>query len=291
MIINHYKMRSNIVSYNLSGMGCSAGLISVSLARELLQVHKNANAIVVSTENITQNYYQGNQKSMLVPNMLFRVGGAAIHLSNKRSDAWRAKYRLKHLVRTHLGKDDDSYTTVFQKEDPDGTVGVKLEKSLMHTAGHALKTNMTTLGPLVLPLTEQLKFFFNLVQRKGLKRKGVKPYVPDFKKAFEHFCIHAGGRAVIDALQENLKLSHEDVRPSRLSLYTYGNTSSASIWYELAYSEHFGKVNFGHRVWQIAFGSGFKCNSAVWEAMRPIHGARAYHPAWEEHEHYDTPAH
>ena len=38
MIINHFKFNSNIVSYNLSGMGCSAGVIAVSLARELLQV-------------------------------------------------------------------------------------------------------------------------------------------------------------------------------------------------------------------------------------------------------------
>ena len=38
MIINHFKMRSNVVSYNLSGMGCSAGVIAISLARELLQV-------------------------------------------------------------------------------------------------------------------------------------------------------------------------------------------------------------------------------------------------------------
>ena len=38
MIVNHFKMKSNVVSYNLSGMGCSAGVISISLARELLQV-------------------------------------------------------------------------------------------------------------------------------------------------------------------------------------------------------------------------------------------------------------
>lgn len=39
MIVNHYKLRGNIISYNLGGMGCSAGLISIDLAKQLLQVY------------------------------------------------------------------------------------------------------------------------------------------------------------------------------------------------------------------------------------------------------------
>lgn len=38
MIVNHYKLRGNVRSYNLGGMGCSAGLISIDLANNLLQV-------------------------------------------------------------------------------------------------------------------------------------------------------------------------------------------------------------------------------------------------------------
>ena len=38
-------------------------------------------------------------------------------------------------------------------------------------------------------------------------------------------------------------------------------------------------VRKGERVWQIAFGSGFKCNSAVWRALRDVNGR---HPAWLE---------
>lgn len=38
MIVNHYNLRGNILSYNLGGMGCSAGLISIDLAKQLLQV-------------------------------------------------------------------------------------------------------------------------------------------------------------------------------------------------------------------------------------------------------------
>ncbi len=34
----------------------------------------------------------------------------------------------------------------------------------------------------------------------------------------------------------------------------------------------------GDRIWQMGFGSGFKCNSAVWRARRPI---KNMHFAWE----------
>lgn len=38
MVVNRYKLRGNILSYNLGGMGCSAGLIAIDLAKRLLKV-------------------------------------------------------------------------------------------------------------------------------------------------------------------------------------------------------------------------------------------------------------
>ncbi|KAL0923870.1 hypothetical protein M5K25_004651 [Dendrobium thyrsiflorum] len=281
MIVNRYKLRGNILSYNLGGMGCSAGLISIDLAKRLLQVHPRSYALVVSTENITLNWYYGNNRSMLVSNCLFRMGGAAILLSNKRSDRRRSKYQLVHTVRTHKGADDKCYTCVTQEEDVDGEIGVSLSKDLMAVAGDALKTNITTLGPLVLPMSEQLLFFATLVGRKLLKMK-IKPYIPDFKLAFEHFCIHAGGRAVLDELEKNLQLSEWHMEPSRMTLYRFGNTSSSSLWYELAYSEAKGRIKKRDTIWQIAFGSGFKCNSAVWKALKTVNPAKEKNPWMDE---------
>lgn len=269
IIVNHYKMRGNIRSYNLGGMGCSAGLISIDLAKDLLQVHGATYAIVVSTENITLNWYTGRQRSMLVANCIFRMGGAAVLLSNKRSERWRAKYELSCTVRTHKGADDKCYGCVFQEEDDEKKIGVSLSKDLMAVAGDALKTNITTLGPLVLPISEQLIFLASVVARK-LFKQSFKPYIPDFKLAFEHFCIHAGGRAVLDELEKNLQLTSQQMEPARMTLYRFGNTSSSSLWYELAYMEAKERIKRGDRVWQIAFGSGFKCNSAVWKALRTV---------------------
>ncbi|EEC66947.1 hypothetical protein OsI_33582 [Oryza sativa Indica Group] len=39
LIVNRYGMRPGVVSHNLSGMGCSAGIIAIDLAKRLLQVH------------------------------------------------------------------------------------------------------------------------------------------------------------------------------------------------------------------------------------------------------------
>ncbi|XP_071729999.1 3-ketoacyl-CoA synthase 4-like [Rutidosis leptorrhynchoides] len=269
LIVNKYKLRGNINTFNLGGMGCSAGVIAIDLAKDMLKVHRNTYAVVVSVENLVEEWYRGNKKSMLIPNCLFRIGCAAVLLSNKRSDERRAKYKLVHVVRTHMGSDDAAFKCIAREKDNEGIYGVSLSKDLIRVAGNALKENITTLAPLVLPLSEQLYFAANLVARKVLKSKN-KPYIPDFKKAFDHFCIHAGGKAVIDELEKNMHLSKEHVEPSRMALYRFGNTSASSIWYELAYTEAKGRMKKGNHVWQIAFGSGFKCNSAVWVAVRAV---------------------
>ena len=235
--------------------------------------------------------------------------------------------------------DNEAYQCVFQDEDTAGKRGVRLGKELMTVAGRAMQKNITRLGPLILPYSEQvsirsqgaqieiqaceqsesskrqatraasslsfflrcssgsllcvqIKFGLNLVVRKldvkfrlvdklvaagimapaapltedELKkiaekeqaaaakraaaaaaagkplsestptrtpyRSRIPEYTPDFKKAVDHICIHAGGRAVIDAIQAGLKLSDDDVAASRAILKRYGNTSSSSIWYE-----------------------------------------------------------
>jgi 3-ketoacyl-CoA synthase len=38
MIVNRYKLSTNVITYSLGGMGCSAGLIAIDLAKNLLKV-------------------------------------------------------------------------------------------------------------------------------------------------------------------------------------------------------------------------------------------------------------
>ncbi|KAI8574488.1 hypothetical protein RHMOL_Rhmol01G0358000 [Rhododendron molle] len=269
MIVNRYRMREGVISYNLSGMGCTAGLTAINLAKQLLQVHRGCYALVVSTESITQNCYAGNDRSKFLINCLFRLGGAAILLSNRPSDQYPAKYQLVHTVHTHTAEFDKSYDCISSGEDKEGHLGVTVTKDLLVAAIAAIQSNMTALAPLVLPVSEQLRCVACYVMRR-LHVANVGPYVPDFKKSFRHFLPHVGGKPVLDELQRSLRLTESDMEASRMTLYRFGNTSSSSVWYELAYAEAKGRVKRGDRVWQMAFGSGFKCCSVVWRAIRTV---------------------
>jgi 3-ketoacyl-CoA synthase len=55
--------------------------------------------------------------------------------------------------------------------------------------------------------------------------------VPDFKLALEQFCIHEGGRGVLDEMERSLGLGAWHMESSRMTLYRFGNTSSSSLWY------------------------------------------------------------
>ncbi|XVF66580.1 hypothetical protein PTKIN_Ptkin10aG0048700 [Pterospermum kingtungense] len=106
----------------------------------------------------------------------------------------------------------------------------------------------------------------------------IKPCIPDFKLAFEHFCIHG----VLDELEKSLDLTRWHMEPSRMTLYRFGNTSSGSLWYELSYLEAKGRIKKHDRIWQIGLGSGFKCNSAVWRALRTINPSAEKNPWTDE---------
>ncbi|XP_061987399.1 3-ketoacyl-CoA synthase 3-like [Populus nigra] len=280
MIINHYKLREDVKVFNLTGMGCSASLISVNIVQNIFKTYKNAYALVVTSESLSPNWYAGSDRSMILANCLFRSGGCAMLLTNKRALKHRAMLKLKCLVRTHHGARDESYDCCHQREDDQGRSGIHLDKSLPKVATRALVDNLREITPKILPVRELLRFmvvsfirkywkYWSHRSTKGAAGSSPKPVI-NFKTGVDHFCIHTGGKAVIDGIGVSLDLTEHDLEPARMTLHRFGNTSASSLWYVLAYMEAKRRLKKGDRVLMMSFGAGFKCNSCLWEVLRDL---------------------
>ncbi len=122
-------------------------------------------------------------------------------MSNRWVDAFRAQFKLLNVLRTHYVA-PDSFGCVYETEDSSNKMkGVRLSKDIVKVAGRALELNLTHLGPYVLPLSEQLKVVWRMGLRfaakqitslTGIQFSRITPYMPDFKRGIDHFCIHAG---------------------------------------------------------------------------------------------------
>ncbi|KAI3689319.1 hypothetical protein L2E82_47273 [Cichorium intybus] len=174
---------------------------------------------------------------------------------------------LTHSLRTHHGADDSAYHAAFQEEDVKGVTGISLTKDLIRVAAVNLREHIKILAPSVLPLNQLVSYAYSVVATAFCGEQ-YKPVIPDFTTAFEHICVHTGGKAVIEQVGRVMKLSDSVTEPARMSLNRFGNTSSSLVFYELAYFEAKGRVKKGDKMWMIAFGTGFKVGSLVWKWIR-----------------------
>ena len=89
-IVNRYKMRNDVKTFNLSGMCCSASLAAIDVVQRLFKTYKNKYAVVVSTESLGPNWYCGKDETMMLANCVYRSGGCSMLYTNRRSLKHRA---------------------------------------------------------------------------------------------------------------------------------------------------------------------------------------------------------
>lgn len=276
MLVNRYKLRTDIQSYHLGGMGCANGVVAVGLLKDLLQARPNVNALFVTTETTTPAFYSGTERNRLVANLIFRMGASAMLISNKKSWGNKIKYELLHQERVHIGAVDDAYRAIWYGPDQEGKQGVYLGKNVVNEASQGLTKAMTKIAPRIMTWRQVAEYLVHCYRQKMGQTQ--EAYVPNFMEGLQHILIHAGGAKVLDGIGKALRLSEEYLQPSRAVLRDYGNVSSSTTWYSLAWVESHRGVKKGDKIMQVGVGSGVKCGVNVWQAKRDIHDI---HKVWE----------
>ena len=97
------------------------------------------------------------------------------------------------------------------------------------------------------------KLFSDTIARVDMERSQVTGWV-----------LHPGGRDVLNALRDSLKITDRDVRWSREAvLREYGNVSSSSVYFVL---QHALNDSVPPGIWWMSsFGAGFSCHGALLE--------------------------
>lgn len=74
------------------------------------------------------------------------------------------------------------------------------------------------------------------------------------KASITHWCIHPGGKKILQVIENKLGLDKEDLCYSRSVLSKYGNMSSPTILFVL--KEMMDNIRSGANIFGVAFGPG-----------------------------------
>jgi alpha-pyrone synthase len=86
--------------------------------------------------------------------------------------------------------------------------------------------------------------------------------------AIAHWAIHPGGRSILDKTEAKLGLTEAQLVPSRQTLRTNGNMSSATILFVMKEILDGPATTDGDRVCAMAFGPGLTVESALMTVLR-----------------------
>lgn len=278
-VTKQYSFRDDMKVINCGGMGCAAGVAGLDFARRVLSERSEpTTCLVVAHENISRGFYTGLSRGSMVTNAIFRPGACALLLSTNPEFKDVAKFKVDMSCRTYQ-TDDTSFWSMGYKLDETSFGGIYLPKkeTLIDVSSRAVGHTIKKVANHVLPLREKVRYVARVASKKVLGKKS--RICPDLFTGVDHIAMHPGGPAVIQGLSKSLGMDPiERAENSLNAYYYYGNTSSAGVFYAMAYSETMKGIKKGEKVLLMGLGAGFESNAAVLVATRNMN---TVHTAWE----------
>ena len=189
----------NIFRTSVNFMGCYAAVHAMKIADAICKTDKSAQVLIVCTELCTLHFQRENSMDNITSSLLFGDGSAAVLIVPDGS----------RLAGLHI---DGFYSEVVSKGKRDMAWELSSNGFLMTLSGY---------------VPDLIEEDFHEILSKALARDKVT--IGDITE----WCIHPGGKKILEAICKSLKLTNGELYNSYGVLRDFGNLSSASILFVL----------------------------------------------------------
>jgi predicted naringenin-chalcone synthase len=227
-IMELMDLPKNIYRTSINFMGCYAAIHALKMADAICKNEKKAKVLITCTELCTLHFQKEATMDNIASSLLFGDGAAAVLIT--ADDDKEKGIRLDHF-----------YSEVITRGKKDMAWELSSSGFLMTLSGY---------------VPELLEKDFSPFVTRALSKSGIK------KEKITHWCIHPGGKRILDAIHKSLELANGGLNNCYDVLKDHGNMSSVTILFVLKkiMSSSLAK---DEKIFGAAFGPGLTMETFV----------------------------
>jgi predicted naringenin-chalcone synthase len=227
-LLESLQLPATIFHTSINFMGCYAAIHALKIADAFCKADKSANVLIVCTELCTLHFQKENTIDGMTSSMLFSDGAAAIVVTG---DTDRKGLSIDHF-----------YSTVAWKGKNDMAWQLSSDGFLMKLSGY---------------VPELIEEDFNSLVTDALTTADLQ------MKDVTHWCIHPGGRKILEAVHTSLGFINGQLLDSYEILRDYGNMSSPTVLFVLEKIMSHLNAQQPARIFGAAFGPGIAMETFI----------------------------
>jgi predicted naringenin-chalcone synthase len=220
-----------IMRTSVNFMGCYAAIHALRIADAFCRNDSSANVLIVCTELCTLHFQKEPTMDNITSSLLFADGAAAVLVSGNSE--------LHGLTINNF------YSMISTKGKKDMAWGLSSKGFLMTLSGY---------------IPELVEEDFRKLAENALANAGLS------KETITHWCIHPGGKKILEAIRKSLDITGKHMRYCYDVLKSFGNMSSPTILFVLEKMMIAGFRANTDKIFGAAFGPGLTMETFILSA-------------------------
>jgi predicted naringenin-chalcone synthase len=229
-LVKELSLPSTVQRTAINFMGCYAAFNALKVADAFCASNSDAKVLIVCTELCSLHFQAQASDDNLLANALFADGAAAVLVEAESTSPMRLKIEKFHSDLAYDGEQDMAWHV--------GDLGFEMK----------------------------LSAYIPDIIRKGISSltKSLLDKISKKVNDITHFAIHPGGKKILEAIEQELGLTHQQNRAAYEVLRRYGNMSSPTVLFVLKeLVSNLTSKDSNTNILSFAFGPGLTLESMV----------------------------